>query len=104
MIRNGKAKWQKGWFCPMQKKKNRQSHHGAHHCGARRHGGFWAFSQRDAAPAALGTEYHIQELNDNVLTEPGQELTCTITIRCDTVLQSLDSLREEKLPMSRATA
>lgn len=61
-------------------------------------GGFWAFSQRDAAPAALGTEYHIQELNDNVLTEPGQELTCTITIRCDTVLQSLDSLREEKLP------
>ena len=23
-------------------------------------GGFWAFSQRDAAPAALGTEYHIQ--------------------------------------------
>ena len=61
-------------------------------------GGFWAFSQRDAAPAALGTEYHIQKLNDNALTEPGQELTCTITIRCDTVLQSLDSLREEKLP------
>ena len=24
-------------------------------------GGFWAFSQRDAAPAALGTEYHIQK-------------------------------------------
>ena len=61
-------------------------------------GGFWAFSQRDAAPAALGTEYHIQKLNDNALTEPEQELTCTITIRCDTVLQSLDSLREEKLP------
>ncbi len=80
---------------PHAEEKNRQSHHGAHHCGAR-HGGFWAFSQRDAAPAALGTEYHIQELNDNVLTEPGQELTCTITIRCDTVLQSLDSLREEK--------
>ena len=61
-------------------------------------GGLWAFSQRDAAPAALGTEYHIQKLNDNALTEPEQELTCTITIRCDTVLQSLDSLREEKLP------
>ena len=61
-------------------------------------GGLWAFSQRDAAPAALGTEYHIQKLNDNALTEPEQGLTCTITIRCDTVLQSLDSLREEKLP------
>ena len=27
-------------------------------------GGLWAFSQRDAAPAALGTEYHIQKLNE----------------------------------------
>ena len=61
-------------------------------------GGLWAFSHRDAGASALGAEYHIQPLDNNALTEPGQELTCTITIRCDTVLQSLDSLREEKLP------
>lgn len=61
-------------------------------------GGLWAFSQRDALDSGMGSEYHIQKLNDNALTESGQELTCTITIRCDTVLNNLDSLREEKLP------
>lgn len=61
-------------------------------------GGLWAFSQRDTLDSSVGSKYHIQELKDNALTEPGQELTCTITIRCGTVLQSLDSLREEKLP------
>lgn len=61
-------------------------------------GGLWAFSQRDTLDSGIGSEYHIQKLNDNALTEPGQELTCSITIRCDTVLNNLDSLREEKLP------
>ena len=79
----------KGGFAPCRRKKSPISS--------------WCSSLRCSppaagAPAALGTEYHIQKLNDNALTEPEQGLTCTITIRCDTVLQSLDSLREEKLP------
>lgn len=61
-------------------------------------GGLWAFSQRDAGASALGTEYHIQALENNTLTEPGQDKTCTITILCSTALENLDSLREEKLP------
>lgn len=61
-------------------------------------GGLWAFSRRDAADAALGTEYRIRELNGALAAEAGQDSTCTVTIRCGAVLDSLDELREEKLP------
>lgn len=60
-------------------------------------GGFWALAERSAADGALGAEYRIKTPAEGALTVPG-ESACTVTIRCGAVLQSLDSLREEKFP------
>ena len=45
----------------------------------------------------LGSQYKITAIPGNTLTEPGQD-TCTVTIVCDTVLDNLGSLDEEKAP------
>ena len=47
----------------------------------------------------LGSQYKIQELQDNAVITPGQEdHICTITIVCDTILDNTDDLNEEKAP------
>ena len=67
-------------------------------------GGLWAFSQRDAAPAALGTEYHIQKLNDNALTEPGQNSPAPSRSGATPCSKALIHCARRNSPMSRATA
>lgn len=57
-----------------------------------------AISMKEAAEDGLGSRYQIKELEDNALTEAGQENTCTITIVCDSVLAHLDRLEQAKLP------
>lgn len=61
-------------------------------------GGFLAFNLKNADETGLGSQYQIKELENNTLLEDGQESTCTITIVCDTILDNLDSLEEEKAP------
>lgn len=47
----------------------------------------------------LGSLYKITAIPDNSLIAPGQEgNVCTVTIVCDTVLDNLGSLDEEKAP------
>lgn len=49
--------------------------------------------------AALGSAYRIAEIPGNALIESGQEENlCTVTILCDTILQNLPALEEEKIP------
>ena len=99
MIQKRKDKTaEKGGFCLMRKKRIANIVMVLIIAALAVGGGLWALSQRDALDSRVGSEYHIQELNDSVLTEPGQEKTCTITIRCDAALENLESLREEKLP------
>lgn len=47
----------------------------------------------------LGSAYEITEIPGNALITAGQEGNlCTITILCDTILENLPALEEEKLP------
>ncbi len=61
-------------------------------------GGFLAFSQRTDTDTGLGSQYQIKQLENNTLIEDGQTKVCTITIVCDTILNNLDNLEEEKAP------
>ena len=58
-----------------------------------------AFSLRNSEDTGLGSQYHINAIPDNALITQGEEENiCTITIVCDTILDNLDNLDEEKLP------
>ena len=48
---------------------------------------------------SFGSEFHRTEITDNRLVENEQtQNLCTITVRCDTVLDNADSLEEAKAP------
>ena len=57
-----------------------------------------ALGLRTADNTGIGSQYHINEPENNAVLIDGQEKTCTITIVCDTILDNLDSLEEEKAP------
>ena len=58
-----------------------------------------AFHLRGGEDGNLGSLYKITAIPDNSLITPGQEgSVCTVTIVCDTVLDNLGSLDEEKAP------
>ena len=46
---------------------------------------------------SLGSQYKMQEFQEDMLNASGEN-TCTVTIVCDTVLNSLDTLNAEKAP------
>ena len=58
-----------------------------------------AFTLKTDTGDGLGSQYKIQKIPDNALIEPGQEDNiCTITIVCDTILDNLNRLNQEKAP------
>ena len=57
-----------------------------------------AFSLRNGQDTGLGSQYHITKIPDNALITQGEDNVCTITIVCDTILDNLDNLEEEKAP------
>lgn len=58
-----------------------------------------AFSLRNGQDTGLGSQYHITKIPDNALITQGEEgHICTITIVCNTILDNLDNLDEEKVP------
>lgn len=57
-----------------------------------------ALHMKTGNETGLGSQYRIHKLENNALLEDGQEMTCTITIVCDTIFDNLDSLEEEKAP------
>ena len=58
-----------------------------------------AFHLSAEQDTGLGSQYHINKIADNALITPGEENNvCTITIVCDTILDNLDNLEEEKAP------
>ena len=57
-----------------------------------------AFSLRNGQDTGLGSQYHITKIPDNALITQGEDNVCTITIVCDTILDNLDNLDEEKVP------
>ena len=61
-------------------------------------GGLLAYRLRKTDDTGLGSQYHIQALKDDALLTEGESKTCTITIVCDTILDNLDDLEEEKVP------
>ena len=56
---------------------------------------FLAFRLKATDDTGLGSQYQIEELENNALIEDGQEKTCTITIVCDTIFDNLDSLEAD---------
>ena len=58
-----------------------------------------ALHLRGGEDSNLGSLYKITAIPDNSLITPGQEgNVCTVTIVCDTVLDNLGALDEEKAP------
>ena len=57
-----------------------------------------AFSLRNGQDTGLGSQFHITKIPDNALITQGEDNVCTITIVCDTILDNLDNLEEEKAP------
>ena len=57
-----------------------------------------AFSLRNGQDTGLGSQYHITKIPDNALITQGEDNVCTITIVCDTILDNLGNLEEEKAP------
>lgn len=57
-----------------------------------------AFSLKTSQDTGLGSQYSITEIPDNALITQGEDNVCTITIVCDTILNNLDNLEEEKAP------
>lgn len=57
-----------------------------------------AFRLRAGQDAGLGSQYRITEIPGNTLITQGEDNVCTITIVCDTILDNLDNLDEEKAP------
>ena len=57
-----------------------------------------AFTLRQADDTGLGGRYQIKTIENNELIDEGQEKTFNITIVCDTILDNLENLEEEKLP------
>ena len=56
-------------------------------------------SEKASEPESnLGGQYQITAIENNELIEDGQDKTCTIEIVCDTILDNLDNLDEEKEP------
>ncbi len=52
-----------------------------------------------APKVALGGEYQITPIpNDRLVTDPDTEQLCTVTIRCDTILDNLSQLDDAKRP------
>lgn len=62
-------------------------------------GVFAAFAMMEQEESIFGSEFHRTEIANNRLVEnEGTENLCTITIRCDTIFDNVDSLEEAKLP------
>ena len=58
-----------------------------------------ALSLRTEDEDMLGSEYQITKIPDNrLVTNEDTQNLCTITIRCDTILDNRDSLEEAKAP------
>lgn len=58
-----------------------------------------AISMQTAENDILGSEYKITAIKGNALiSNPDTENICTITIRCDTILDNRDNLEVEKVP------
>lgn len=57
-----------------------------------------AFRMKGDGNGDLGSAYEIAQIPDNALREEGEENHCSITIVCNTILDNLDSLEEEKRP------
>ena len=62
-------------------------------------GVFAAFAMTEQEESIFGSEFHRTEIANNRLVEnESTENLCTITIRCDTIFDNVDSLEEAKLP------
>lgn len=62
-------------------------------------GALYVFGRGASEQPALGSEYRITPIpNDRLVTSDDPQSLCTITIRCDTVLQNLSLADEAKLP------
>ena len=62
-------------------------------------GAFLAWSMMAPEESLYGSEYHIAPIPGNRMVEnEGTENLCTITIRCDTVFDNLESLDPAKAP------
>lgn len=62
-------------------------------------GVFAAFAMMEQEESIFGSEFHRTEIANNRLVEnESTENLCTITIRCDTIFDNVDSLEEAKLP------
>lgn len=61
-------------------------------------GGLLAFSLKEDEDTGLGSQYRIRELEANALIDEAWTDRCTMTIVCDTILDNLDKLEEEKVP------
>ena len=60
---------------------------------------FAAFTMMEQEESIFGSEFHRTEIANNRLVEnESTENLCTITIRCDTIFDNVDSLEEAKLP------
>ncbi len=60
---------------------------------------FAAFAMMEQEESIFGSEFHRTEIANNRLVEnESTENLCTITIRCDTIFDNVDSLEEAKLP------
>ena len=62
-------------------------------------GVFAAFAMMEQEESIFGSEFHRTEIANNRLVEnESTENLCTITIRCDTIFDNVDSMEEAKLP------
>ena len=60
---------------------------------------FAAFAMMEQEESIFGSEFHRTEIANNRLVEnESTENLCTITIRCDTIFDNVDSMEEAKLP------
>ena len=60
---------------------------------------FAAFAMMVQEESIFGSDFHRTEIANNRLVEnESTENLCTITIRCDTIFDNVDSLEEAKLP------
>lgn len=57
-----------------------------------------ALGLRDRLPGDLGTAFSAPALEDAALSLPKAAGQCTLSIRCDTVLENTRSLADEKIP------
>ena len=62
-------------------------------------GVFAALTWMESNETEFGSEFRVTPIPDNrLISENGEELLCTITIRCDTILKNGDKLEPAKIP------